>query len=159
VFWPTLMPAADFPQVVRMGAQSWTVGPVVAAPVEPLPEPPGPGAPVEGPTRRVPLGTVLGARSGDKAGNATLGLWARDDAGAAWLAGWLTADRLRELIPAAAGLELRPWWLPNLRAAGATIVGLLNAGVAANLDLDAQAKPLGEYIRTRHTNVPAHLLP
>ena len=33
-----------------------------------------------------PLGRHFGARSGDKGGNANLGVWARDDAGYAWLA-------------------------------------------------------------------------
>ncbi|WP_219416878.1 acyclic terpene utilization AtuA family protein [Pseudonocardia nigra] len=160
VFWPTLMPAAAFPQQVRLGERTWTVAPVAPVPLAaPLPEPAGPPAatPSAGPTRRVPLGTVAGARSGDKAGDATLGLWARDDAGYAWLAGWLTEARLRALLPPGAG-ELQPWWLPNLRAAGATVVGLLGAGVAANLDLDAQAKALGEFVRARHVDVPAALL-
>jgi hypothetical protein len=163
VFWPTLMPATGFPQHVRLGERTWTVGP--PTPAEPAlvpsscPELPGPPpAPAgHGPTRCVPLGTVIGARSGDKAGNATLGLWARDDAGYAWLAGLLTEERLRALLPAGVG-ELRRWWLPNLRAAGATVVGLLGAGVAANLDLDAQAKGLGEFVRARHVDVPVALL-
>jgi hypothetical protein len=158
VFWPTLLPADRFPQHVRLGERTWTVAPLDPPAPAPSPELPGPPEPVEpGPTRRVPLGTVAGARSGDKAGNATLGLWTRDDAGYAWLAGWLTEERLRALLPPGAG-ELRRWWLPNLRAAGATVVGLLGAGVAANLHLDAQAKGLGEFVRARHVDVPEALL-
>jgi hypothetical protein len=157
-FWPTLMPASQFPQQVRLGERTWTVAPPDPAGPSPCPEPAGPPPAVEeGPTRRVPLGTVVGARSGDKAGNATLGLWARDDAGYAWLAGWLTEERLRALLPPGVG-ELRRWWLPNLHAAGATVVGLLGAGVAANLNMDAQAKGLGEFVRARHADVPEHLL-
>ena len=38
-----------------------------------------------GPTRRLPLGTLAGARSGDKGGNANVGLWVRDDAAYPWL--------------------------------------------------------------------------
>ena len=56
-----------------------------------------------GATQVEPLGTVLGARSGDKAGNATLGVWARTDAAHAWLRTWWTPDTLRKLIPEAAG--------------------------------------------------------
>ncbi|WP_232662356.1 acyclic terpene utilization AtuA family protein [Pseudonocardia sp. TRM90224] len=157
VFWPTLMPADAFPQHVRLGDRTWTVDPMPPTPLSaPLPEPPVPsGNPYAGPTRRVPLGTVLGARSGDKGGNATLGLWARDDVTFDWLAGWLTPERLADLVPG--DHELRPWWLPNLRAAGATVVGLLGAGVAANLDLDAQAKALGELVRARHVDIPTTL--
>ncbi len=52
----------------------------------------------------MPLGLVAAARSGDKGGNANIGLWARDPA--AWLAaGYLTAARVRELLPEAAGLR------------------------------------------------------
>ena len=119
----------------------------------------GAGSALSGGTVRVPLGRVVGARSGDKAGNATLGLWARDDATHAWLAAWLTADRLRELVPEAARLELRRWALPNLRAAGFTLVGLLGRGAAASLRLDPQAKGLAEYIRAKHVEIPVELVP
>jgi hypothetical protein len=110
-------------------------------------------------TVRAPLGRVLGARSGDKAGNATLGVWARDDAAHAWLRSWWSDTRLRELLPETAGLELRLWELPRLRACGVTIVGLLGDGVAANHALDGQAKALGEYLRAKVVEVPAALLP
>ncbi len=36
------------------------------------------------------LGYVVGARSGDKGGDANLGDWARTDDAHEWLAGWLT---------------------------------------------------------------------
>jgi len=115
---------------------------------------PGPA----GPTRRVPLGLVAGARSGDKGGNANVGLWARDDASYAWLAGWLTEDRFRELLPEAAGLALRLYELPNLRALNFVVVGLLGAGVAASTRPDPQAKGLGEYVRSRLADIPVALL-
>jgi hypothetical protein len=114
--------------------------------------------PPEGPTVRRALGIVLGARSGDKAGNATLGVWARDDAGHAWLRSWWTPERLRELIPEAQECELRMWELPRLRACGVTVVGLLGRGVAANPNLDSQAKGLGEYLRAKHADIPVALL-
>ena len=43
------------------------------------------------PTVRAPLGRVFGARSGDKGGNANIGLWARDDEAYDWLSWYLTA--------------------------------------------------------------------
>lgn len=93
-----------------------------------------------GPTAKVPLGTLFGARSGDKAGNATLGVWARTDEAYAWLRSWWRADRLHKLIPDSEGLELKTWELPLLRACGVTLRGFLGDGVAANLALDSQAK-------------------
>ncbi|MCD0449234.1 DUF1446 domain-containing protein [Actinocorallia sp. API 0066] len=159
VFWPTLLPA-DFPQTVTLDGRTWTVPPTppTTAPPVPTPEPPAP-EPAQGPTTRAPLGTVLGARSGDKAGKATLGVWARDDATYRWLRSWWTEDTLRTLLPETADLPLRLWELPLLRACGADILTYLGEGVAANHALDAQAKALGEYLRAKHTEIPTHLLP
>ncbi len=87
-----------------------------------------------------------------------MGLWARDDAGYAWLARWLTEDRFRELLPEAAGLAVRRYELPNLRALNFVVVGLLGAGVAASTRPDPQAKGLGEYLRSRLADIPVALL-
>jgi hypothetical protein len=108
---------------------------------------------------RVPLGTVAGARSGDKGGNANIGLWTRDDAGYTWLAAEITPDRVRELLPEAAGLDVRVFALPNLRAVNVVVVGLLGEGVASSTRPDPQAKGLGEYLRSRLVSVPVDLVP
>jgi hypothetical protein len=115
-------------------------------------------APTTGPTTRAPLGLVAGARSGDKGGNANVGLWARDDAGYAWLASWLTVERFRDVLPEAAGLAVQRYELPNLRAVNFVVVGLLGAGVAASTRPDPQAKGLGEYLRSRLADIPVALL-
>ncbi len=60
--------------------------------------PPTAVPPADG-TRRVALGTVIGARSGDKGGNANVGLWARTPAAFAWLARTLTVARLPRSCP------------------------------------------------------------
>ena len=52
-----------------------------------------------GPTRRLPLGTIAGARSGDKGGGANVGVWVRTDEQWRWLANTLTVEKLRELLP------------------------------------------------------------
>ena len=120
-----------------------------------------PGAAGQRPPRRrgaAPLGRLCGARSGDKGGNANVGVWTRDPAAYAWLRAYLTADRLRALLPEAAGLEIRRFELPNLRALNFVIVGLLGEGVAASTRPDPQAKGLGEYLRSRPVDVPAPLL-
>lgn len=83
-------------------------------------------APPTEPTCRAPLGAVLGARSGDKGGNANIGLWARDDAGYAWVREHLTVERLRGLLgPEAAQLRIERFELPNLRALNVVVHGLL----------------------------------
>ena len=83
-----------------------------------------------GPTRRLPLGTIIGARSGDKGGNANVGLWARTDEAWTWLDGYLTIERFRALLPEADDLEVRRYAFPNLRALNFVVVGLLGEGVA-----------------------------
>jgi hypothetical protein len=115
---------------------------------------PGP----DGPTTRVPLGLVCGARSGDKGGDANVGFWTRTDAEFAWLRGYLTAERFRELLTEAADLEVRRYELANLRALNFVVVGLLGEGVASSTRPDPQAKGLGEYLRSRHVDVPTALL-
>lgn len=160
VFWPTLMPAERFSQRVTLGERSWNVtastnhqaGEAIGMPL--LPE----EWLEQGNGRRDELGKLFGTRSGDKAGNATLGIWARDADSHRWLRSWWTDRRVRELIPEAADCQLRFWELPLLRACGVTIVGLLGHGVAANPALDSQAKGLGEYLRARHIDIPVSLL-
>jgi hypothetical protein len=122
-------------------------------PEPPLPEPLPPG-----PTRRAPLGLVAGARSGDKGGNANVGVWARTDDGWRWLAHTLTVERLRELLPETAELHVTRHALPHLRALNFVVEGILGEGVAAQHRFDPQAKALGEWLRSRHLEIPEALL-
>ncbi|MEV4664280.1 acyclic terpene utilization AtuA family protein [Micromonospora echinofusca] len=110
-------------------------------------------------TRRAPLGELVGARSGDKGGDANLGVWARTDATWSWLRGWLTTARLRELLPETAPLAVERYELPNLRAVNFVVRGLLGQGVAASTRFDPQAKALGELLRSRLVDLPAELVP
>ncbi|MGB0111889.1 MAG: acyclic terpene utilization AtuA family protein [Ilumatobacteraceae bacterium] len=102
----------------------------------------------------VPLGRFLGTRSGDKGGDANLGVYARSDAGWAWLDAELTVDRVRELLPETAELPVDRYRFPNLRAVNFVIRGLLQEGVAASTRQDPQAKAVGEWLRARVVSVP-----
>ncbi|WP_156686514.1 acyclic terpene utilization AtuA family protein [Mycobacterium sp. Marseille-P9652] len=119
------------------------------APPEPLPAEP---------TRRVPLGRIAGARSGDKGGSANVGVWVRTDDQWRWLANTLTVELLKELLPEAADLEVTRHLLPNLRAVNFVIDGILGQGVAYQARFDPQAKGLGEWLRSRHLDIPESLL-
>jgi Acyclic terpene utilisation family protein AtuA len=126
----------------------------VASPELPEPVP-------AGPTRRAPLGQVVGARSGDKGGDANLGLWVREDTGDEawrWMAHFVTVDRVRELLPETADLPVTVHPLPNLRAVNVVIEGLLGDGVAASTRFDPQAKALGEWFRARYADIPEAVL-
>ncbi|MFF7312771.1 acyclic terpene utilization AtuA family protein [Streptomyces sp. NPDC008137] len=123
-----------------------------------LPDPPLPAPLPPGPTRHAPLGLVAGARSGDKGGNANVGVWARTDEAWRWLAHELTAERFQELIPESRGLDVTRHLLPDLRALNFVVEGILGAGVAAQHRFDPQAKALGEWLRSRHLDIPEALL-
>mgnify|MGYP001819427947 CR=1 FL=1 len=109
-------------------------------------------------TESVPLGRLVGTRSGDTGGNANLGVFARSDDAFDWLAGFLTVDRLRELLPETADLPIDRHDLPNLRAVNFVVHGLLDEGVAASTRIDGQAKSLGEWLRARVVPVPVDLV-
>ncbi|MCW5890072.1 MAG: DUF1446 domain-containing protein [bacterium] len=160
VYWPALVPSTDVEQVVVLGDERVPIAPVL--PPDRHAAPPPAAAPAgdvpAGPTRDVPLGTICGARSGDKGGNANVGLWVRSEPAYRWLAGYLTADRLRELLPEARGLAVERYALPNLLALNFIVKGLLGDGVAASLRVDPQAKSLGEYVRARVVPIPVVLL-
>ena len=121
-------------------------------------------APTDSLTRRVPLGTFVHARSGDKGGDANLGLWVvndgsgKYDARVTWLAKLITPRKIRELVPEAGDLEVEVFVLPNLGGVNVLIRGLLGAGVAASTRFDPQAKGLGEWVRSRMVNVQEGLL-
>ncbi|MFF0507772.1 acyclic terpene utilization AtuA family protein [Streptomyces fimicarius] len=114
--------------------------------------------PSAAPTRRVPLGLIAGARSGDKGGDANVGVWVRGDDAWRWLAHELTVERFKELLPETADLTVVRHVLPNLRALNFTVHGLLGEGVAAQARFDPQAKAVGEWLRSRWLPVPVPLL-
>ncbi len=143
---------------------------VEAAPeLGPVPEPtsfvPAPLSEfADSPTRCVPLGTFVHARSGDKGGDANVGLWvggARDDLRdrrVGWLLRLVTPDHVRRMVPEAEDLDVEVFALPNLGGVNVLIRGLLGDGVAASTRFDPQAKAVGEWLRSRHVHVPEELL-
>ena len=118
-------------------------------------------------TRRMPFGTFVHARSGDKGGDANLGLWVAHDpdvsdelyrARVTWLAKLITPKKVRELVPEAADLAVEVFVLPNLGAVNVVLHGLLGRGVAASTRFDPQAKGLGEWVRARTVHIQETLL-
>jgi hypothetical protein len=165
VYWPALISAEAVEQVVVLdGGERMAVKPPTAAarrprPAAPAPPPiPIPAAPPAGPTVRAPLGRAFGARSGDKGGNANVGVWARDPEGYAFLASFLTVERFRELLPETRALQVRRHELPNLLALNFVVVGLLGEGVSSSTRIDPQAKGLGEWLRARVVDLPVALV-
>ena len=180
VYWPALVSSREISQQVVFEGESVAIPPTLPPTLPPILSPPGGsstdpvvsaaetanGGPDEAAewagdvaAEPMPLGRFCGARSGDKGGNANLGVWAESRVVYDWLRFFLTPDRLRELIPEARGLAIDRHLFPNLWALNFVLRGFLGEGVAASLATDAQAKGLGEYLRSRRVFVPKALLP
>ena len=164
VYWPTTIPASLVPMRVVMDAKEWIVSSVAhetrpqASSLKPKvpslkPEPSEPGEFVS-----VPLGTIAGARSGDKGGNANVGFWVRSLEEYRWLDEYLTVEQVRILMPEADGLEIDRYELPNLFAINFVLHGLLGEGVSSSTRTDPQAKSLGEFLRACWVEVPKDLV-
>jgi hypothetical protein len=159
VYWPTSIPASLVPMTVVVDDVETVVSSVVPAGAEASPPPPFlPPAADYSSFERLPLGVLVGARSGDRGGNANLGVWVRDREAYPWLASFLTVDRLRRLLPEAGVLPILRFELPNLAALNFVIEGFLGEGVSSSTRTDPQAKSLGEFIRARVVEIPVHLL-
>lgn len=161
VFAPGYVEAGEVPHIAvhADGARVEIAPPDETLDLAPAAEQVPPAALSAGATRRVPLGTIAGARSGDKGGNANVGLWVDTDERWRWLANTLTVAKLKELLPEADDLGVTRHLLPNLRAVNFVIEGILGQGVAYQARFDPQAKGLGEWLRSRHIDIPEELLP
>ena len=161
VYWPTLLPADLITHRVVLPdgtARTISAGATAVTPVPPEHARPASAHVPGGERRFAPLGRVCAARSGDKGGNANVGLWTRDADAYAWLQEAMTVEAFAALLPEAAGLEIRRFELPNLWALNFVIVGLLGEGVASSTRPDPQAKGLGEYVRSSLVEIPGSLL-
>ncbi|AJE87278.1 hypothetical protein SLNWT_6902 [Streptomyces albus] len=168
VFWPTSLPT----RLVRQKLHLWNgtaheVAPTPGRPATPRPGPEVPRLPrphsqwrYPGPRHTVaaPLGRLCGARSGVRAGSANIGVWARTERAYAWLRRELTLGRLLQLLPEAEGLDVYRYELPKLCALNFVIAGLPVSGSGVISRPDAEAKGLGEYLRSRMVLVPAEVL-
>ncbi|MFG2236525.1 acyclic terpene utilization AtuA family protein [Streptomyces sp. NPDC048723] len=166
VFTSTLTPSHEVPHVAvlpdgtRLPLPASPTGRPAACSAPPASEARGSvgGAPA-GPTVRAPLGAVAGARSGDKGGDANVGVWVETDPAWEWLRDTVTAEVFQELLPETRGLPVARHELPQLRALNFTVTGILGDGVASGHRFDPQAKALGEWLRARHLDIPVALLP
>ncbi|WP_405679795.1 acyclic terpene utilization AtuA family protein [Streptomyces xanthophaeus] len=157
---PADLPPADPPPADLPPADLPPADPPPAdPPAGPLGAPEGAWGGAPEATRRAPLGAVAGARSGDKGGDANVGVWVTSGAAWDWLHRTLTVEAFQALLPETEGLPVTRHVLPQLRALNFTVTGILGDGVASGHRFDPQAKALGEWLRARHLDIPAHLLP
>lgn len=160
-YWPTLVRQATLVHVVVHADGRREIVPVpntapVAGAVQAVTDASDLAA--FGSTAEAPLGSIVQARSGDKGGNANVGLWVDSDDAFEWLRSAITVDRVHELLPETAGLHIDRYELANLRAVNFVIHGLLDGGATEARRFDKQAKALGEWIRARHVPIPTRFL-
>jgi hypothetical protein len=160
VYRPAIVPSDLVPQYVSMLGGNQTVVestiPDGQVSIEPLAAPPA--DPPSGETVASPIGRIIGTRSGDKGGNANLGVFARDPQAWAWLDQFLTTEKLRSLLPETSEMKIDRHILPNILSLNFVIHGILQEGVAASTRQDGQAKSLGEWLRARVVEIPKDLL-
>ncbi|WP_300667172.1 acyclic terpene utilization AtuA family protein [Desulfoluna sp.] len=159
IHWPTLIDKGNLCEAVHINHQTLLIDPIQgngAGTLQPD-NPQSPALQLSDPVA-LPFGRLFATRSGDKGGNANLGVWAKTPEAFHFLEEALTPARLKELLPDLAPYPIDRWTLPNLKAVNFYIRGLLGDGVAASSRIDAQAKTLGEYLRCQTIEVPTSLI-
>ncbi|MCP4753851.1 MAG: DUF1446 domain-containing protein [Proteobacteria bacterium] len=160
VHWPAFVSGRHIQQTVCIGDEELVIDSVSAnlGAVTPDPLavdiPPVPGGSVVS----APLGRVFATRSGDKGGNANLGIWGKTPEAFAFLRNFLSTEKLKELLQDMKEYEIERYEIPNLLALNFYIKGVLGEGVAASVRSDPQAKTLGEYLRAKVVDMPEALL-
>lgn len=162
-YWPTIVPAHEVSQVVVHSDGTRELVPHGKDTDDRLarviPSSPESEDSIDfGPTSRLPLGSIVAARSGDKGGKANVGVWTDAPERWEWLRHHLTTARFIELLPDIRGFEVRRYEFPNLYALNFVVVGFLGEGVASSTRTDPQAKGLGEFLRAVHSDVPDKLV-
>ena len=159
--WPALVSNEHIQQEVYLDGQKIIVGSTAPDPefkelaVEPVEIP---GVP-QGETVDAPFGRVFATRSGDKGGNANLGVWGKTPEAYAFLKSFLSTEMLKTLLKDLGPYDIERYEMPNLLALNFYIKGLLGDGVAASTRSDPQAKTLGEYLRAKTVQMPAAIVP
>ncbi|NIA19826.1 MAG: acyclic terpene utilization AtuA family protein [Xanthomonadaceae bacterium] len=164
VYWPALVAKKHLQQKITLGSELFLVDETIPEPAPFLSDPIKPAQAIEtnydnnSQMIRIPLGRIFATRSGDKGGNANLGVWGQNSEAYSFLHAFLTIEKLKELLPDTKEYEIERYEFPNLLAINFFIRGFLGDGAAASIKMDPQAKTLGEYLRAKIIAVPEALL-
>ncbi len=161
-YWPCLVPATEIEPSVTLletGRTTVVVGPssvAPALPVDPLVE--SAGAPSsgggEGGVRRVELGRLCYARSGDKGDTSNIGVAARSARIWEWLRDYLTADRVKNHFGEICQGTVERFELPNLLAFNFLLHESLGGGGTVSLRIDPQGKTMADALLMMEVEVP-----
>ena len=111
-----------------------------------------------GPTRRAPLGEIIYTRSGDKGGDASLGVWCRSPEALPWVTAYLTGARVHRLMGLADTVSVDAFPLPNIHGQLYILRGYFGRSGTGNIGLDQIGKGLGEFLRSCIVDIPVSLL-
>ena len=161
IHWPSLIDSKKVTEKLHIGGEVIEVKSTQQLDLEeiyyqevPTEIPPAPS----GPTKKIHFGRLFGTRSGDKGGNANVGVWATSAEAYSFLNEYLTVEEFKRLAPDFGVYEVERYDMPNLLAMNFYIKGVLGTGAASNHRIDKQAKSLGEYLRAKYIEVPESLV-
>ncbi|KAL2812780.1 hypothetical protein BDW59DRAFT_176909 [Aspergillus cavernicola] len=113
-----------------------------------------------GPTQCAPLGSIVHARSGDKADNSNIGFFVRHKDEYPWLQSFLTVPRLKELFaddwPKDSEPAVERCEFPEICAVHFRVLDFL--GIASSSRIDGLGKGVGEYLRSAVVDIPVKFL-
>lgn len=112
-----------------------------------------------GPTTRGPLGWVVGGRSGDKASDANVGFYVRNDDEWDWLRSVLTVGRVKAMLEGSdKGRSIERFEIPGIRAVHFLLRDHLDRGFNSTSEYDTLGKNLCEYLRAKYVDIPNKFL-
>ncbi|KAF2635233.1 DUF1446-domain-containing protein [Massarina eburnea CBS 473.64] len=112
-----------------------------------------------GPTTRGPMGWVVGCRSGDKASDANVGFYVRNDDEWDWLRSILTIDKIKLMLDEEyVGGKIERFEIPGIRAVHFLLRDHLDRGFNSTSTYDTLGKNVGEYLRAKWVDIPNRFL-
>ncbi len=87
-----------------------------------------------------------------------MGVWTKTEETYSFVYHYLTVDQLKSLLPDLDKYDIERYELPNINSLNFYIKDILEDGASSNTKVDALAKSLGEYLRSKHVNVPKKLI-
>lgn len=170
-YYVTLLPQSEVQHVVHFNGHDTVIPPPPLTHVFPERQPSQETTPLQidiprcfGATERVPLGTIVHARSGDKGSDCNCGFWVRHADEYAWLKNLLSVATIKQLLGKEYDPSRRPridierFELPHLRAVHFLFRNLLDRGVTSTGSVDFLGKNCAEFLRGRHVDVPVRFL-
>ncbi|KAI8938344.1 hypothetical protein NX059_005995 [Plenodomus lindquistii] len=110
---------------------------------------------VFGLTVRLPLGTIVHARSGDKGSDCNVGFWVRRADEYLWLQNLLSTDFVKDLLADEYhGGRIERFEFKGLRAVHFLLKNHLDRGVSCMTNVDFLGKNCVEFLRARVVGVP-----